>query len=79
MKIRYYIAPKTGLSRIYQHNVLEQKDEDVLEWLGEDRLGYGGSRVAIGRTLDGRYLRVIYVSVEWDGMAFFHYVLHSSW
>ncbi|MGH8591163.1 MAG: hypothetical protein ACREXX_18150, partial [Gammaproteobacteria bacterium] len=28
---------------------------------GEDRVGREGARIAIGRTRDGRYLRVIYV------------------
>ena len=79
MKIRYYIDPKTGLPRIYQHSVSEQEDEGVLEWLGEDRLGYGGSRVAIGRTLDGRYLRVIYVPEELDGIfVIAAYTLHDK-
>jgi hypothetical protein len=34
---------------------------DVLEKPGEDRAGREGSRVALGRTESGRYLRVIYV------------------
>jgi hypothetical protein len=35
--------------------------EEVLGHAGEDRLGRDGSRVAVGRTLSGRLLRVIYV------------------
>ena len=34
---------------------------DVLSSSGEDRPGREGSRVAIGKTRAGRYLRVIYV------------------
>lgn len=34
---------------------------DVLASPSEDRSGRDGSRVAIGRTSGGRYLRVIYV------------------
>lgn len=34
---------------------------DVLEKPGEDRAGREGSRIALGRTASGRYLRVIYV------------------
>jgi hypothetical protein len=34
---------------------------DVLEEPGEDRAGREGSRIALGRTASGRYLRVIYV------------------
>jgi hypothetical protein len=35
--------------------------EDVLAKPGEDRPGREGSRVAIGQSRAGRYLRVIYV------------------
>ena len=35
--------------------------EDVLESSGEDRPGRDGSRVALGQTRSGRFLRVIYV------------------
>jgi uncharacterized protein DUF4258 len=61
VKIRYYIDPETELPHIYRHNVSEQDVEEVLRRPGEDRLGREGSRVAIGCTSDGRYLRVIYV------------------
>ena len=39
----------------------EQEVKDVLERPGEDRRGREGSRIAIGQTRAGRYLRVIYV------------------
>ncbi|HEU4390512.1 MAG TPA: DUF4258 domain-containing protein [Blastocatellia bacterium] len=39
----------------------EQEVVDVLSSSGEDRPGREGSRVAIGKTRAGRYLRVIYV------------------
>ena len=61
MDIRYYIDPETELPHIYGHNVEEREVEEVLSNPGEDRPGREGSRVAIGRTLGGRYLRVIYV------------------
>ena len=35
---------------------------DVLAKPGEDRAGREGSRVALGQTSAGRYLRVIYVT-----------------
>ena len=38
----------------------EEEVEDVLASPGEDRPGREGSRVAIGQTSGGRYLRVIY-------------------
>ena len=61
MNIRYYIDPETGLPHIYGHDVEEREVEEVLSKPGEDRPGREGSRVAIGKTPDGRYLRVIYV------------------
>lgn len=61
MNIRYYMDPETGLPHIYKHNVSENEVEDVLLKPGEDRLGSEGSRIALGQTSAGRYLRVIYV------------------
>ncbi|MGH8583370.1 MAG: DUF4258 domain-containing protein [Gammaproteobacteria bacterium] len=61
MKIRYYFDLEIGQPHIYSHDVDEQEVEDVLQAPGEDRPGREGSRVAIGQTRGGRYLRVIYV------------------
>ena len=61
MKVRYYIDPETELPHIYGHDVCEQEVEEVLYRPGEDRPGRDDSRVAIGRTSGGRYLRVVYV------------------
>ena len=61
MKIRYYEDPETGAPHIYNHRVTEKEVEDVLGFPGEDRPGREGSRVALGRTRGGRFLRVIYV------------------
>ena len=61
MKIRLYIDPETRLPHIYNHNVRENEIEDVLRKPGEDRPGKENSRIAIGQTKAGRYLRVIYV------------------
>jgi len=62
VKIRFYIDPETGEPHIYNHSVDEAEVEDVLETPGEDRAGRDDSRVAIGQTRGGRFLRVIYVS-----------------
>jgi hypothetical protein len=62
VNIRFHIDPGTGLPHIYKHGVDESEVEDVLRSPGEDRPGREGSRVAIGRTQGGRYLRVIYVA-----------------
>ena len=55
------IDPETNLPHIYGHEVDEQEVEDVLRRSGEDRPGREDSRVAIGQTRAGRYIRVIYV------------------
>lgn len=61
MNIRYYIDPETEQPHIYNHGVEEQEVEHVLRSPGEDRPGVEGSRMAIGQTKSGRYLRVVYV------------------
>ncbi len=61
MNTRYYIDPETDLPHIYKHNVLENEVEEVLLKPGEDRHGKEGSRVVMGQSRAGRYLRVIYV------------------
>jgi uncharacterized protein DUF4258 len=61
MNIRFYLDPESGEPHIYNHGVSEDEVEDVLRAPGEDRPGRDGSRVALGQTPAGRYLRVIYV------------------
>ena len=61
MNVRFYLDPETGEPHIYNHEVSEDEVEDVLRAPGEDRPGREGSRVALGQTRAGRYLRVIYV------------------
>ncbi len=61
MNIRFNSDRETGLPHIYNHNVDEDEVEDVLLNPGEDRAGRDGSRVAIGQTRAGRYLRVVYL------------------
>jgi hypothetical protein len=61
MNIRFYLDPATGQPHSYNHGVNEREVGEVLARTGEDRPGQEGSRVAIGQTLSGRYLRVIYV------------------
>ncbi|HWX41889.1 MAG TPA: DUF4258 domain-containing protein [Blastocatellia bacterium] len=55
------ILPRPGNRVIHSHGVEEGEVEDVLTNPGEDRPGREGSRVAIGQTEAGRYLRVVYV------------------
>ena len=61
MDVRYYVDPETEQPHIYRHAVGEEEVEEVLRRPMEDRPGRDGSRVAVGRTQAGRYLRVIYV------------------
>ncbi|MGA3094844.1 MAG: DUF4258 domain-containing protein [Bryobacteraceae bacterium] len=61
MNARFYVDPATGLPHIRNHGVDEAEVIDVLEKPGEDRAAREGSRIALGRTASGRYLRVIYV------------------
>jgi hypothetical protein len=60
--VRFYIDPETDLPHIYRHEVSESEAEEVLERPAEDRPGTDGTRVALGQTIGGRFLRVIYVS-----------------
>ena len=61
MQIRYHIDPTTGLPHIHQHNVSGQEVEDILAQPLQDIRGRNDSRIAIGQTGEGRYLRVIYI------------------
>jgi hypothetical protein len=61
MFVRLYVDPETDAPHLWRHGVEEQEVLDVLGRPIEDRPGRDGSRVALGRTRGGRYLRVIYV------------------
>lgn len=61
MQIRFYLDPDTSMPHINGHSIEEDEVKDVLRQPGEDRPGRDDSRVALGQTLAGRYLRVIYV------------------
>jgi hypothetical protein len=61
MQVRFYVDRETEAPHIYKHDVDEEEVVDVLTNPGEDRPGREGSRVVIGKTRAGRFLRVIYV------------------
>jgi hypothetical protein len=61
MRIRFYVDPVTGEPHLARHGVTEEEVDAALNIPIEDRPGRDGTRVAIGRTSAGRYLRVIYV------------------
>ena len=62
MKVRFYIDRDSGEPHIAHHGVSEQEVRDVLARPLEDRPGRDGSRVVLGQSAAGRYLRVIYVA-----------------
>jgi len=61
MRIRFYLDPETASPHMLKHGVTDEEVEEALSNAGEDRPGRDGSRVAIGRSHGGRYLRVVYV------------------
>lgn len=58
------------MPHIHGHGVDEDEVIEVLERPDEDRYGRDGSRVALGQTDSGRYLRVIYVPDPEPGSVF---------
>ena len=61
MELRFFRDAETGQAHMYKHGVSEGEVADVLERPLEDRVGADGSRIALGQTRSGRYLRVVYV------------------
>jgi hypothetical protein len=70
LNIRYYIDPENRCPHIYNHRVTEEDVEEILQYPGEDRTGREGSRVALGKTFNGRYLKVIYVADQQPNSVF---------
>ncbi len=70
MELRFYVDPETGLPHIYGHGISEDEVRQVLRLPAEDRPGADDSRIALGQTLGGRYLRVIYVPDDAGDSAF---------
>lgn len=61
MNVRFYLSPESDEPHMARHRVSEQEVRDVLAHPVEDRPGREGSRMCLGQTAAGRYLRVIYV------------------
>jgi hypothetical protein len=61
MELRFHKDPDTGEPHIYNHGVTEDEVRQVLANPGQDRPSSDDSRMALGQTAAGRYLRVIYV------------------
>lgn len=64
MEVRFYIDPETDEPHIYEHGVTEDEVIEVLRTRGDDFPGHRSSRVRLGQTAAGRYLKVIYVPDE---------------
>lgn len=58
---RHSRAPDTGRQRAYGYGVSEDEVNEVLRGPGEDVPAANHSRIKVGRTSAGRYLRVIYL------------------
>jgi len=71
MNLRFHTDPDTTQPHIHEHGVTEEEVRQVLVRRdGDDFRGGRNSRVRFGQTLDGRYLKVIYVLDEERDSAF---------
>ena len=61
MRVRFYRDPETDEPLSIAMGLRRMRSKKSLGGPGKDRPGLDGSRVAVGRTGNGRYLRVIYV------------------
>lgn len=61
MELRLYHHPDTDLPHICNHGMTEQEVRDVLNYPLEDAKSDSDSRIAIGQTRAGRYLKAVYV------------------
>ncbi len=64
MDLRFHIDPETGQPHLLEHGVTEQEVREVMVGRGEEFRGRRKARIRFGRTLAGRYLKVIYVPDE---------------
>jgi hypothetical protein len=70
MEFRFHLDPETGLPHLFDHGVTEDEVREMLQSIGEDRIGAEGSRVKVGQTAAGRILKVIYVPDPEPGSVF---------
>jgi hypothetical protein len=61
MNIRFYMDPETGQPHIQEHGVMEEDVRQILVGRGDEFPGAGKARIRFGKTLAGRYLKVIFV------------------
>jgi hypothetical protein len=60
MNLRFFIDPDSGQPHIFNHGVTEAEVGEVLARPGLILKGRKKSRIALGQTGAGRYLKVIY-------------------
>src|SRR5207247_6721887 len=70
MRIRFYIDPVTDQPHIYEHDVTEDEIRQALLGGGDDFQSRKQSRIHVGQTKAGRYLKIMYVPDE-DGDSVF--------
>jgi hypothetical protein len=70
MEIRFYIDPETDEPHIHEHGIMEYEVRQALRGPGEEMRGTENSRMRVGRTRAGRYLKVVYVP-DVDGRGVF--------
>jgi hypothetical protein len=68
--LRFWTDPETGLPHIYSHGVSEEEVWQVLNRPGLDYPEKRNSRVHLGQTAVGRYLKVVYVLDQMTKTAF---------
>jgi hypothetical protein len=66
MQVHFYINRATGEPHVEDHGVEAWEAIDVLKNADMDYNGRNGTRVAVGQTQNGRFLRVIYRRLEGD-------------
>ena len=70
MEIRFNIDPDLNEPHIWAHGIMEDEVRQVLRRPGQDLPGSRNSRIRIGQTAAGRYIKVIYVPDD-DGEGIF--------
>ena len=70
MELKFFIDPETGQPHIHDHGVTEEEVSRVLARPGLVLKGSENSRVALGQTRAGRYLKVVYAPRK-DGSGLF--------
>ena len=61
MDLRFYEDPDTGMPHIYGHGVTEEEARQILSRPIESLKVEDDKRMALGKTLGGRHLCVVYV------------------